>query len=235
VIGLLASAYQLGGGAPWPVEPEVRPTATEGLSSPIFHFDVINGSGWFSITDIRLSCVADQISYVDDAGHRIGTSDAVRPPDVTVGKIAPRRSVDYPCDLSTTMAAQPDGSISLFGLTSSPGLVGEIRLESMCLRVFSTYKTLLKESAAASDTFPTIKTSSGYRLINGPIAHRPSAQYPCGTTEQPLSPLPSAYLVPRMPILPLSYLVEPTLAAALASAMPRYEYQAGWHARKLSY
>jgi hypothetical protein len=96
------------------------------------------------------------------------------------------------------------------------GLVeGAMHLDAMCLRVFSTYKIMGRSSAYPSDTFAVIKTSTGYQLSHQ-IANPPTAQYPCGTTDQPAPPIPSAYIARRQPAQPLSYLVERTLLAAQA-------------------
>jgi hypothetical protein len=155
--------------------------------------------------------------YKDDAGQRFGISDAVQPPDVTIVEIAPLGHVDYPCDLSSTMTARPNGSVSLLGLESRSNLVkGTMRLDQMCLNIFGVYESIHRLKIVRSSIFILASTSTGYQLVTGPIAHRPNAQYPCGTTEQPPPSFPSAYMVRRLPALPLSYLVEPTLASALA-------------------
>jgi hypothetical protein len=201
----------------WPTAPEISAAPSEDGSSPLLHFSVVNKSGWFGIADIRLSCAADSLWYLDDAGHKFGLGEAFQPPDVVIDKIDAGGKVDFPCDMSQVMTMQPDGSLNLFGLASKPGLVsGIMRLDTLCLRVFATYKTIGRDSSYPSKTFAWVKTPTGHRWIEGPIAHRPNAEYPCGTTEQPPPSFPSAYIARRQPVEPLSYLVEPTVVAAQA-------------------
>jgi hypothetical protein len=64
---------------------------------------VVNRSAWIDIADISLSCSADSIWYVDDAGHRFGLGEAFQPPDVLIKKIEPLGIRDYPCELSQVM------------------------------------------------------------------------------------------------------------------------------------
>ena len=110
-------------------------------------------------------------------------------------------------------------------MRTAPGVAtGAVHLDTMCVQVSGTYKMISsRDTNLLTTTFVVTKTPTGYHLIPGPIAHQPDAQYPCGTTEQPTPPFPTVYIAPRKPVEPLSYLIEPTLAAAQARSHQEHE------------
>ena len=111
IAGFLRALIQIGGGPPWPADPEIRPRDTTDGSSFVLPFALRNRSTLFDMKNVSMTCGIDLVAFVDanrELGWRRcrclfyrGYFDA--------GELA---QYNYPCDASALVQVRPDGSLT---------------------------------------------------------------------------------------------------------------------------
>jgi hypothetical protein len=143
VVGVVAGVYQIGGGPPWPADPEVHPRDTLDSSSLILPFLVTNPSILFGM-DVSFTCGIDVVYAKDTTGADLLVTDAAFANGAY--SLGPRETVNFPCDASRLLQVKNDGSLSLFGsstvLQNNSGHLWEtpFQILKMCVWVGAVYK-----------------------------------------------------------------------------------------------
>jgi hypothetical protein len=171
VVGLLASIYQVGGGPPWPADPEIHPRDTADGSSLILPFSVRNRSTLFDTNDVSMTCGIDLVAFSDANGHWAGADSAAFFTGV-ISIPANSSPVNYPCDASSLVQVHPDGSLA-FRDTLSTGpsvLQAPIKILKMCVWVGGDYKIGPKTWSFTSNIFKWPASQTSHQWIEGPTA-----------------------------------------------------------------
>lgn len=143
VVGVVAGVYQIGGGPPWPADPEIHPRDTSDSSSLILPFLVTNPSILFGM-DVNFTCGIDLVYAKDATGTDLLVADAAFANGVY--SLGPRETVNFPCDASRLLQVKNDGSLSLFGSSTAVGnksghfLEKPFQILKMCVWVGAQYK-----------------------------------------------------------------------------------------------
>ena len=162
LIGLIASIYQIFGGPPWPVDPEIHPTSDG--SSLIHPFIIKNRSGLFDMNEVQLRCGVDLFFGTDAREHVTIFRDMAA---VTgTASIAAGNTVPYQCDTSKLFKTNPDGSLSFGGSSTiyqnSSRIHLPLKILKTCVWIGGEYKFLSLQMSFTSQIFqwPAIRGSS---------------------------------------------------------------------------
>jgi hypothetical protein len=187
VAGLGASIYQLGGGPPWPTDPDIHPKdATDG-SSLILPFVVRNLSTVFSIKTANFLCRADLIWAQDSHGQRLVVTDIAIPLasyDIPDGG----EPINVPCDTSRLLRTNADGSLSLGGsatqfVTKYPSgyyprtFVPPIQLLKTCVFIQVSYAIANRfPHQFMSRVFQWPAVPGSHQWMEGPVKGQPPSE-----------------------------------------------------------
>jgi hypothetical protein len=151
--------------------PEVHPHDSDSASPYILPFIVKNRSSIFDMKDVYLTCAADLVIYEDAVGHRVVSSGFMVGQDsyleVIRGDDSPK---NYPCDTTAVMHANPNGSLSMGNLMTSPNVVqSELKVVTMCVSIRVKYKTGFIPRTYMSPVFQWVKTPEGSQWLEGQV------------------------------------------------------------------
>jgi hypothetical protein len=178
-IGLIESIYQLSGGPPAPVDPEVHPVSDG--SSLIHPFTIRNRSGLFDMPNVRLSCGVDLLFARDATGKPVVLRDTAA---ITgTASISAGSSIPYQCDTSKLFKRNPDGSLNFNGANTqfehSSCIQLPLEILKTCVWIGGKYSLLGVKIGFTSKIFqwPDIYGSKSRQWAEGePVGSRPEAE-----------------------------------------------------------
>lgn len=111
-ISLLANVYQLSGGPPWPVDPELHFRDTSDGSSLILPFSIRNRSGIFDMPSVKFRCGIDLVIAHDAKNQTVIIRDAAFLNGTA--SINAGYEISYRCNAADLQKIRSDGSLSLY-------------------------------------------------------------------------------------------------------------------------
>lgn len=171
LVGLIAGAYQLMGGPPWPTDPEIRPHDTADASSTlVLPFTIRNRSTLFDMNNVNMTCGVDLVMFSDASGATAAVENAA----FSTGNLSiPANSTaNYPCDASGLVQVRPDGSFILRDNLSTKGAVfkGPLTIRKMCMWIGGDYKIGPMNESFTSTIFKWPASQTSRQWIEGPTA-----------------------------------------------------------------
>jgi hypothetical protein len=113
-VGFVASVYQIGGGPPMPVDPEIHFRDTSDGSSLILPFTIRDRSGLFDMPDVVFRCGVDLVIARDAKGQTVVIRDVAflnGIKSLAVGSTP----TSYRCNAADIFKLRSDGSLSIYG------------------------------------------------------------------------------------------------------------------------
>jgi hypothetical protein len=173
-ISIAANVYQISGGPPWPVDPEIHAHDAVGASSPnVLPFTITNRSSLSPMKNVQLSCYVD-LFYFSDADNKTGVFSGGQFQIGTVS-IPGSGPLNYKCDASDYVRIEPDGAVLMgfpsgqFMKTQAGAFRAPLKILKMCLIISGQYKILGIPLGFQSRMFQWPVTPGGQQWMEGPI------------------------------------------------------------------
>ena len=174
MISLAANVYQLSGGPPWPVDPEIHSHDVVGISSfEVLPFTITNKSSLAPMRNVDLSCFVD-LFYFSDANKKTGL---FRDGQFQLGTvdIPDNGPLNYKCDASDYVRIQADGAVLMGfqggqGMKTDPGAFKPpLKILKMCLIISGKYKLFGIPFSFRSRMFQWPAIPGANQWIEGPV------------------------------------------------------------------
>jgi hypothetical protein len=172
VISLAANVYQISGGPPWPVDPEIHSHDTVGAaSSEVLPFTITNKSSLSPMRNVRLSCYVDLFYFSDNQTGLFSGGQ------FTIGTVSipDNGPLNYKCDASDYVRIEKDGAVLMgfpsgqFLKTKSGAFRPPLKILKMCLMIAGEYKLLGIPIRFRSSMFQWPAIPGGHQWIEGPV------------------------------------------------------------------
>jgi hypothetical protein len=168
VLAFLAAIDQFWG-RPWPTDPEVHPLPFVS-GTPLSHLFLVKNRSAFDMDNIVFTCGVDLMAAKDADGKVVGGADFAF---VTGVFSIPRGNwINYACDASSFMTANPDGSLSIRKeMQTRPGnFRAPLTIIKMCLWIKGTYHLMWRDWAFQTIIYKWPASQNDTSWVEGPIA-----------------------------------------------------------------
>jgi hypothetical protein len=145
--------------------PEIHPHDTLNGSSLRLPFKIKNISIW-PINNARMTCGIDWTYFIDARRAKMNLMQLAFVNDVI--SIAPGQTVNYTCDASELISAEPDGSWKLRTMTGPFWLFPPLDFKKMCIWIKGDYKVGLLPWTFTSEIFEWPSAPDVPQWLEGP-------------------------------------------------------------------